>query len=72
MHSTTRIYALDVGPVLRRFLTTADDFFDDLLSLTSVEKLIRGQVPECAVRAVMIVIHPPLFNDRFASLGEAN
>ena len=36
----------DVGPVLRRSLTRADDFFDDLLSLTLYEKLIRGQVPE--------------------------
>ena len=37
---------VDVGPVLRRFLTRADDVFDDLLFLTLVEELIRGQVPE--------------------------
>jgi hypothetical protein len=40
------VLASDVGPVLRRFLTRAGDFFGDLLFLTLVEKLIRGQVPE--------------------------
>lgn len=38
--------AHDVGPVLRRSLTRADDFFDDRLALTLCDKLIRGQVPE--------------------------
>lgn len=44
--ATLRLPWSDVGPVVRRFLTRADDFFGDLLSLTLVEKLIRGQVPE--------------------------
>jgi hypothetical protein len=36
----------DVGPLSRQLLTRAEDFFDDLSSLTLVGKLIRGQVPE--------------------------
>lgn len=31
----------DVGLVLRRFLSGADDFFGDLLSLTLYDKLLR-------------------------------
>ena len=36
----------DVGPVLRQFLTRADNRFDGLVHLTVSHKLIRGQVPE--------------------------
>lgn len=38
--------ASDVGPVLRRFLTRAESFFDGRLSLTLCDELIRGQVPK--------------------------
>ena len=38
--------ASDVGPILRQSLTRAEGFFNNLLSLTLFEKLIRGQVPE--------------------------
>jgi hypothetical protein len=34
----------DVGPVLRRFLTRAEGFFDDLIPLTLTDELARGQV----------------------------
>ncbi len=36
----------DVGPVLRRFLTRADDFFDDPFFLTLADELARRQVVE--------------------------
>ena len=41
-----KVDTTDVGPVLRRFLTRADDVFGDLFNLTLCDKLIRGQVPE--------------------------
>ena len=63
------VLGIDVGPVLRRFLTRADDFFDGRLSLTLCDELVRGQVPERAVWAVVIVIHPPGFDDGLR-LGE--
>ncbi len=37
---------LDVGPVLRRFLTRADDFFDDPFFLTLADELVRREVAE--------------------------
>jgi len=40
------ILALDVGPVLRRFLTRAEYFCDGRYGLTLVNELRRGQVPE--------------------------
>jgi hypothetical protein len=40
------LLTVDVGPILRQSLTRAEGFFDNLLSLTLCEKLIRGQVPE--------------------------
>lgn len=40
------LLTVDVGPILRQSLTSAEGFFDNLLSLTLCEKLIRGQVPE--------------------------
>jgi len=61
--------ASDLSPVLRRFLTRADDFFDGRLSLTLCDELVRCQVPERAVWAVVIVIHPPGFDDSLR-LGE--
>ena len=36
----------DVAPVLRRFFTRAESFFDGRLSLTLCDELIRGQVPK--------------------------
>jgi len=36
----------DVGPVLRQFLTRAEDLFGGLFNLTLRDKLVRGQVPE--------------------------
>ncbi len=52
----------DVGPILRRFLTRADDCFDDRLALTLCDELVRGQVPERAVRMALIVVHAPRFD----------
>ncbi|MBM4134828.1 MAG: hypothetical protein FJ245_13795 [Nitrospira sp.] len=37
---------IDVGPVLRQFLTRAEDLFGGLFNLTLRDKLVRGQVPE--------------------------
>ncbi len=38
--------ASDVGPVTRQSLTRTEGVFDDRLSLTLCDKLIRSQVPE--------------------------
>ena len=62
-------WLVDVGPILRQVITRTDGFFGDLLSLTLFEKLVRGQVPECAMWAAVIVIHPPRFDDGLG-LGE--
>ncbi len=61
--------AFDVAPILRRFLTRADDYFDDRLSLTLCDELVRGQVPKRAVRPTLIVVHAPGF-DEGLRLGE--
>ena len=53
----------DVGPVLRRFLTRADDFFVDLFSLTLSNQLLRRQVAERAMRAALSIVEPPGFKD---------
>jgi hypothetical protein len=53
----------DVGLVLRQLLTRAEDLFGGLFNLTLCDKLVRGQVPERAVRAVLIVVEPPGFYD---------
>jgi hypothetical protein len=37
---------IDVGPVLRQFLTRVGDLFDGLFHLTLAKKPIWGQVPE--------------------------
>ena len=55
--------ATDVGPGTRQSLTRAASFFDDLLSLTLFEKLVRGQVPERAMGPTLIVVAPPDFDD---------
>ena len=60
---------VDVGPVLGRFLTRADDFFGDLFSLTLHDELMRRQVSERAVRAALIIVAPPGFDD-VLGLGE--
>ena len=44
--SQSKLDPVDVGPLLRQFLTRADDFFGDLFRLTLCDKLIRRQVPE--------------------------
>ena len=59
----------DVGPILRRFLTRAPDFFDGLEGLTLFKKLVRRQVPERAVRPLLIIVKPPGFDDVWG-LGE--
>ena len=53
----------DVGPVTRQSLTRADDLFGGPDPLTLCDELIRGQVPERAVRAALIIVEPPGFND---------
>ena len=40
------LFATDVGPLSRQFLTRAEGFFGDRFSLTLCNKLIRCQVPE--------------------------
>lgn len=62
----------DVAPVLRRFLTRADDCFDDRLSLTLCDELVRGQVPKRAVRSTLIIVHAPGFDEglRLGQRGE--
>ena len=57
------ILADDVGPVLRRFFTRADDFFVDLFSLTLSNPLLRRQVAERATRATLSIVEPPGFKD---------
>lgn len=58
-----------MGPVERWFLIRGDSVFDALLSLTLLEKFVRGQMPKQAVPPVMIVIDLPRFNDHLC-LGE--
>jgi hypothetical protein len=41
--------ASDLGPIPRQVLTRAEDFFDDLLSLTLSDELARGQAPKRTV-----------------------
>lgn len=55
---------IDVGPVPRQFLTGADRFFGTHVDLTLLSKLLRGRVPKRAVRAALIVIDPPQFDDQ--------
>ena len=45
------LLASDVGPVPRQCLTRIDDFFYSTGNLTLFDELVRGQVPELAVRA---------------------
>jgi len=52
-----------VGPLSRQLLTRLEGFFDGLLSLTLFEKLIRGQVPERAMGATLVIVAPPGFDD---------
>lgn len=61
--------SVDVGPILRQCLTRAESFFDTLAFLTLCEKLVRGQVPERAMRAELIIVEPPGFDDNLC-LGE--
>src|SRR6267143_6999052 len=60
---------VDVGPATRQFLTRADGFFGGPDHLTLCDKLVRGQVPERAVRAALIIVEPPRFDDGLC-LGE--
>ena len=62
----------DVAPVLRRFFTRAESFFDDRLSLTLCDELVRSQVPKRAVRPTLIVVHAPGFDEglRLGQRGE--
>jgi hypothetical protein len=61
--------ASEVGPVLRQLLTKAEDLFGGLFNLTLCDKLIRRQVAERAVRAALIIVEPPGF-DEVLGLGE--
>lgn len=56
--------ASDVGPIPRQFLTGVEHFFGAHADLTLLNKLLRGQVPEGAVRPALIVIGPPQFDDQ--------
>jgi hypothetical protein len=53
----------DVGPTSGQILTRTDDFFSGLNHLTLPNKLIRRQVAERAVRAALIIVESPGFND---------
>ena len=53
----------DVAPFPRQILTGADDFFGGPNGLTLDDKLVRGQVPERAVRTAVIIINPPRFDN---------
>ncbi len=55
--------AVDVGPTGRQLSTRVDDFFGDLVGLTLNNDLVRGQVPERPAEPVLIVVHPPGFDD---------
>ena len=70
-HPTDRLAVLepDLGPVMRQFLTRTHRFFGGPDHLTLSNKLIRRQVAERAVRAALIIVEPPGFND-VLGLGE--
>jgi hypothetical protein len=53
----------DVGPIPRHLLTRAGRFFDTHADLTLLDKLLRGQVPERAMRPTLVVIPAPGFDD---------
>jgi hypothetical protein len=53
----------DVDPFLRQILPGADDFFGGPNGLTLDYKLVRGQLPERAVRTAVIIIKPPRFDN---------
>src|SRR5438552_3203515 len=61
--------ASDVGPIPRQFLARTDGFFGSPDHLTLSNKLIRRQVAERAVRAALIIVEPPDFNE-VLGLGE--
>lgn len=67
--SLENFWPLDVGPFPRQVLTGADDCFGSPNDLTLLSELLRCQVPEGAVRAAVIIIVPPRFDDRL-SIGE--
>ena len=71
MHKHFRITRgdLDVGPIPRQFLTRTDGFFGSSDYLTLSNKLIRRQVAERAVRAALIIVESPRFDDGLC-LGE--
>ena len=68
-NSNGALPAADVGPVPRQFLTRTAGFFGGPDPLTLSNKLIRRQVAERAVRAALIIVEPPDFND-VLGLGE--
>ena len=63
------LLAVDVGHVPRRFLPSTDCICGGLDHLTVSSTFVRGQVPERAVRAALITVKPPGFDD-VVGLGE--